>query len=340
MAKIQIKRGLQSAVTNLVLAEGELAVALDTGNVYIGTTTGTVHVNPSGGVADEATKLKNSRAFSITGDGTAPSVSFNGEADVALALTLSTMPGLTAGTYTKLTVDTKGRVTGASQLEFSDLPGLGTAAALNTGTSSGNVVVVGADGKISASIIPSLAIMDVHTASSEAEMLALTCQKGDICVRSDMPATFILTNEPASTLSNWVQMLTPTCDVQSVNGKTGVVVIETADVHATYGATTSGMYKITTDAYGHISARTAVSKADITGLGIPAQDTTYEPATTSTNGLMTSSDKTKLNGIATNANNYVLPKATASTLGGVMAGNGLTVSNGVLSVGDVDGGTF
>lgn len=35
MAVIQIKRGLQEAVTNLVLAKGELAVALDTGNVYI-----------------------------------------------------------------------------------------------------------------------------------------------------------------------------------------------------------------------------------------------------------------------------------------------------------------
>ena len=44
MAVIQIKRGLQEAVTNLVLAQGELAVALDTGNVYIGATSGNVHI--------------------------------------------------------------------------------------------------------------------------------------------------------------------------------------------------------------------------------------------------------------------------------------------------------
>lgn len=39
-AKIQIKRGLQSAVENLILSPGEFAVALDTGNIYIGITSG------------------------------------------------------------------------------------------------------------------------------------------------------------------------------------------------------------------------------------------------------------------------------------------------------------
>lgn len=54
----------------------------------------------------------------------------------------------------------------------------------------------------------------------------------------------------------------------------------------------------------------AITKADITALGIPAQDTTYSPATTSVDGLMSSSDKTKLNGVATNANNYSHPDHT------------------------------
>lgn len=62
-------------------------------------------------------------------------------------------------------------------------------------------------------------------------------------------------------------------------------------------AKTSGLYKITTNAEGHVTAATAVVKADITGLGIPAQDTTYENATTTTNGLMSSTDKTKLDSI-------------------------------------------
>ena len=46
-------------------------------------------------------------------------------------------------------------------------------------------------------------------------------------------------------------------------------------VHPSYTAKESGLYKVTVDAQGHVSATTAVGKGDITALGIPAQDTTY-----------------------------------------------------------------
>lgn len=72
-------------------------------------------------------------------------------------------------------------------------------------------------------------------------------------------------------------------------------------VHPSYTAQKSGLYKVTVDASGHVSATTAVAKAGITGLGIPAQDTTYADATTSTHGLMSAADKTKLDGVATGA---------------------------------------
>lgn len=65
---------------------------------------------------------------------------------------------------------------------------------------------------------------------------------------------------------------------------------------------------------------------------ISATNTTYGAATTSAAGLMSAADKTKLNGIATGANNYTLPAATASTLGGIKVGSGLSVtSDGTLS---------
>ena len=63
----------------------------------------------------------------------------------------------------------------------------------------------------------------------------------------------------------------------------------------------SGLYKIATNAEGHVIGATTVAKSDITALGIPAQDTTYSAATTSAAGLMSSEDKTKLNGIAAGA---------------------------------------
>lgn len=68
--------------------------------------------------------------------------------------------------------------------------------------------------------------------------------------------------------------------------------------HPAYTEQASGFYKVTVDATGHVSAVTAVTKADITGLGIPAQDTTYKPAVANgADGLMTGADKAKLDGM-------------------------------------------
>ena len=74
-------------------------------------------------------------------------------------------------------------------------------------------------------------------------------------------------------------------------------------VHPSYTAKTSGLYKVTVDATGHVSAVAAVTKGDITALGIPGQDTTYPEATTANAGLMSAADKSKLDGmtIATDA---------------------------------------
>lgn len=49
-------------------------------------------------------------------------------------------------------------------------------------------------------------------------------------------------------------------------------------IHPSYNVCTSGLYKITVDEFGHVSNVVSVSKDDIVGLGIPAQDTTYEDA--------------------------------------------------------------
>ena len=48
---------------------------------------------------------------------------------------------------------------------------------------------------------------------------------------------------------------------------------DTVYTHPSYTAKSSGLYKITVDSTGHVSATTAVTKADITGLGIPGSDT-------------------------------------------------------------------
>ena len=81
--------------------------------------------------------------------------------------------------------------------------------------------------------------------------------------------------------------------------------------HPGYTAQASGLYKVTVDSTGHVSAAAAVDKSDITALGIPESDTTYSAATTSAEGLMSAADKTKLDGVTAGANKYTHPSYTA-----------------------------
>ena len=85
--------------------------------------------------------------------------------------------------------------------------------------------------------------------------------------------------------------------------------------HPSYTARASGLYKVTVDGTGHVSAAAAVDKSDITALGIPESDTTYSAATTSAEGLMSAADKTKLDGVTAGANKYTHPSYTARASG-------------------------
>ncbi len=77
--------------------------ATDISNIKSGTT-----------AVGKANQLTTSRTFSITGDGTG-SASFNGTANCAIALSLAAT-GVTAGTYSAVQVDTKGRVLKGQQM--------------------------------------------------------------------------------------------------------------------------------------------------------------------------------------------------------------------------------
>lgn len=167
MPSVQIKRAsTETLIKSTALKDGEFAYAKDTNKLYIGTngtTGGNVVINPDGGIAETATKLAVARAFSISGDGTAPAVNFDGSAAVELVLTLANS-GVSAGTYTKVLVDDKGRVTQGYTLEVNDLPeipiskitGLGTAATVNTGTAEGEIPVLGSNGKLSNTLLPDM----------------------------------------------------------------------------------------------------------------------------------------------------------------------------------------
>lgn len=87
--------------------------------------------------------------------------------------------------------------------------------------------------------------------------------------------------------------------------------------HPSHTAAASGFYKVTVDELGHVTAVTAVTKEDITGLGIPGQDTTYQKATAEADGLMSKEHFSKVEGVAAGAT-----KVEASTTVGNIKING------------------
>jgi phage-related tail fiber protein len=112
MASIQIKRS-QTTATPSSLLVGELAYSENSSTLFIGTSgNAVVAIGGSGLYAKKADPL------TATGDATG-----TGTLSGGVALTLATT-GVTAGTYPKVTVDAKGRVTAGTTLTAADVPTL------------------------------------------------------------------------------------------------------------------------------------------------------------------------------------------------------------------------
>lgn len=129
---IRIKRGTGIAGTTGKLLAGELALDTATGVLYTalvdggdsveikGAASGTVTNAENATYATAADKLKVARNIAISGDVTG-TASFDGSKDIEIAVALA-KTGVTAGTYTKVTVDDEGRVTVGAGLTTEDLP--------------------------------------------------------------------------------------------------------------------------------------------------------------------------------------------------------------------------
>jgi hypothetical protein len=146
---LKIKRG--TTVPASLLA-GELAVNTAAKVLYVGDGTNVVTVGGDGAFVDKtsaqtvggvktfsetivgsingnaatATALATGRDISVSGDATGTAASFNGTANAEIALTLANS-GVAAGTHTKVTVDSKGRVTVGANLAAEDIPTLTSA---------------------------------------------------------------------------------------------------------------------------------------------------------------------------------------------------------------------
>lgn len=332
----KMKRGLNANFTSLTLVAGEPAFVLDTGKLYIGDGTSKVLINPDqSSTALSANKLTTARKIELTGDVTG-SVNFDGTGDVQI-VTTEKDSGVVAGTYTKVAVDSKGNVTSGASLVATDIPTLtlgkisdaGNVAGLNVGTSAGNVPVLDAGGKLDSGILPAIAITDTFEVATEADMLALTAQRGDVAVRSDLSKSFILKGDNASVLANWTILLSPTDNVLSVAGKTGVVTLTSSDV---------GLGNVTNE------SKTTMFTSP-TFMGVPIAPTAI--AGTNTTQIATTEFVTSAsaNVVAGNvASSTKLQTARTITLSGDVSGSVLFDGTGdvtiTASVSMVDGGTF
>lgn len=96
----------------------------------------------------------------------------------------------------------------------------------------GSTIATLVGGLVPNSQIPPLAITSTFVVSTQAAQLALAAQEGDVCVRTDQAQSYIKTNSNLGNMSDWQILLSPTAPVQSVNGKTGAVSLNNADVGA------------------------------------------------------------------------------------------------------------
>lgn len=127
--------------------------------------------------------------------------------------------------------------------------GLGTAATKDVGSANG-VASLDSSGLIPSSQLPAIAITDTFVVNSQTEMLALIAEVGDIAVRLDLSKSLILKTSPASVLSNWQELLTPTDTVTSVAGRTGAVTLYSTDIGGLGTAATTDSTAYATSAQG------------------------------------------------------------------------------------------
>lgn len=117
--------------------------------------------------------------------------------------------------------------------EYADLlhkPTLGTASALDVGSQPWEIPVVKSNWMLDPNIIPTV-ISDVYTVTNASDLITLSnAVKWDYWIVTSESKTYILSQDPYSVQANWVEMLSPSSSVTSVNWQTWAVTLTTTNV--------------------------------------------------------------------------------------------------------------
>ena len=278
-------------------------------SIATGTSNGTISVNTNGTSANVAVKgLANAAYKGVDTTIGAASTSTNLPTSAAVASFVEGKGYKTTDnntTYTFATGDANGQIkvtpSGGSAQNVS-VKGLGSLAYKSSlaasdvgaiastlkGAASG-VAELDANGKVPSSQLPSYVddtiegyLYNSKFYKESAHTTQITGETGKIYVDLSTNKTYRWSGSAFIEIS--ASLALGTTSSTAYRGDYG----NTAYTHATAkgSAFSSGLYKITTNAQGHVTAATAVTKTDITGLGIPGSDTntTYTFATGDSNG--------------------------------------------------------
>ena len=114
-----------------------------------------------------------------------------------------------------------GNVESLTASQVRSILGLGTAALVNTGTSSGNVPILDGSGLLDPAIMPPLAISSIQVVANQAARLALSnVQIGDVAKQTDNGISYLLSALPASTDGNWISIGDTAIDASDIQSGT------------------------------------------------------------------------------------------------------------------------
>lgn len=266
---VRVDSALSSTSTNPVQNKAvQAALATKQGTLTWDTapTAGSANPVTSGGIKTAIDAEASARAAAVSAEATARAKAVSDEASARQAADES---------------EASARQTADSALQAS-IDALGTAAHKDTGTSSGQVPILGAGGKLPNSVIPDLAISAyLGEAEDYAHLTALRGQQGDYAVvkgTSATSGTYILSTGTGSEASDWVRLSGPG-DLSGGPGITvsgAVVSLSASGVTAGSKGSAVQIPTVTVDQYGRV---TALGGA-----------TVYPPTTAGTSGQVWRSD--------------------------------------------------
>lgn len=177
-------------------------------------------------------------------------------------------------------------------------------------------------GKVPTSQIPEVALTKPFSVTSRAELLALDAQEGDIGIITAGvdKGSYVLGTGPANVFSSWIQLaVSADAPVTSVNGQTGTVVLNAADVGAapeTHEHTMAQITNLPTATHLLTPGTLAVREADSAAVrvGTPTQNYHAAPKSYVDQRVLKSGTATTL-WSGTQAQYDALPTATRNAAG-------------------------